>query len=202
MGLAKNRTAFTLLFFCLFLACGKADSKNTAFVMIGDSLTAWGDWQTLLDRKDVVNKGRAGDTTEDVLERMEEIYRLKPQTALVMIGINDILKGREAAAVFSNYRRIIRGLLARRIKPVIQSTLFLAADDRRNEAVADLNHNLRLYAREENLPFLDLNRRLSSHNQLNASFTSDGLHLNSAGYRAWGEEIQKTFIRPAPRQEP
>ncbi len=196
MSLAKNRTAFTLLFFFLFLACGKADSENTTLVMIGDSLTAWGDWPILLNRKDVANKGRAGDTTNDVLERMEEIYRLKPQMALVMIGINDMLKGREAAAVFSNYRRIIQGLLAHRIKPVIQSTLFLAGDDQRNETVANLNHKLRRYAREQKLPFLDLNKRLSSHNQLNASFTSDGLHLNSAGYRAWGEEIQKNLYLP------
>jgi len=196
MSLAKNRTAFTLLFFFLLLACGKADSENTTIVMIGDSLTAWGDWPILLNRKDVANKGRAGDTTIDVLERMEEIYRLKPQMALVMIGINDIMKGREAAAVFSNYRRIIQGLLARHINPVIQSTLFLAGDDQRNETIDSLNLKLRLYAREQKLPFLDLNKRLSSHNQLNASFTSDGLHLNSAGYRAWGKEIQKTLHLP------
>jgi len=196
MSLEKYRTAFTLLFFFFFLACGKADSKNTTIVMIGDSLTAWGDWSRLLNREDIANQGVSGDTTEDVLERMDEIYRLKPQMALVMIGINDIMRGREAAAIFSNYRRIIQGLLAHPIKPVIQSTLFLAGDDHRNETVQSLNHKLRLYAQEQKLPFLDLNKRLSPHNHLNASFTYDGLHLNSAGYRAWGKEIQKNLHLP------
>jgi lysophospholipase L1-like esterase len=198
MRVQKGKTVLLIagLICFIFISCRDASSQKIRIVMIGDSLTAWGDWSRLLNREDIANQGVSGDTTEDVLERMEEIYRLKPQMALVMIGINDIMKGREATAVFSNYRRIIQGLLAHHIKPVIQSTLFLSGDDHRNETVAGLNHKLRLYAQEQKLPFLDLNKRLSSHNQLNASFTSDGLHLNSAGYRAWGKEIQKNLHLP------
>jgi lysophospholipase L1-like esterase len=177
-----------LLYFA-FISCRDASPQNIRIVMLGDSLTAWGDWQTLLNRKDIANKGKAGDTSGDVLERMEVIYRLKPQVAFVMIGINDILQDRSVENIFGNYQKIIAGLLTHNIRPVIQATLFLAGPDHRNGQVMALNQKLKSFAGVRKILFLDLNRVLAPSNQLLDSFTNDGLHLSDAGYQAWKNEM-------------
>ena len=41
--------------------------------MLGDSITAAADWNALLPSFDVANRGTSGDTTEDVLGRIENI---------------------------------------------------------------------------------------------------------------------------------
>ncbi len=173
----------------IFISCQDASPQNIRIVMIGDSITAWGDWQTLLNRKDIANQGKAGDTSSDVLERMEAIYRLKPQAAFVMIGINDILKDRAVESIFANVQKIIAGLRTHHIRPVIQSTLFLAGPDHRNRHVNSLNQKLKSFAAERKILFLDLNPVLAPNSQLLDSFSNDGLHLSEAGYQAWKNEI-------------
>lgn len=159
--------------------------------MLGDSITARGDWPSLLKRNDFVNKGVDGDTTDDVLCRLEEIFRLKPKWCLVMIGINDIFRGQPVDRIYKNIRKIIDGLKVHGIRPIIQSTLFLAGPDPKNEKVEALNRKIKTLAEERNILYLDLNRVLAPKKQLLASFTNDGLHLNDAGYQVWKEEMVK-----------
>ena len=178
-------------FLFLYGSLAQSDSPSPRIVMLGDSITAWVDWTSLLNRTNVWNQGVAGDRTGDVLKRMEKVYRVKPKYCFLMIGINDILNGLPVEATFDNYRKIVDELTARGIIPVIQSTLYLAGPDRRNDLVEALNRQLRNLAEERKLPFLDLNRRLAPHGQLLAAYTYDGLHLNNAGYMAWRDELLK-----------
>jgi lysophospholipase L1-like esterase len=191
----KQKPLFPLiLFLAVFLyfpPCAQANIPSGRIVMLGDSITAWGNWTSLLNRGDVWNQGVAGDRTSDVLARMEKVYRVKPKYCFIMIGINDILSGRAVDKIYENYQKIIDGLITGGITPIIQSTLYLAGPDPQNEQVEALNEKIKILANERKISYLDLNRRLAPNRQLLFAYTNDGLHLSKAGYQAWKDELVK-----------
>lgn len=187
-----KKTIYSILFLSFvssLLSFTAADSPGARIVMLGDSITAWGNWTSLLNRPQVSNQGVAGDRTDDVLARMEAVYRVKPNYCFVMVGINDILSGWSVETTFDNYRKIIEGLMNQTITPIIQSTLYVAGPDLRNKAVEALNTKLKYLAGGHRILYLDLNRRLAPDRHLLPAFTSDSLHLNRAGYRVWRDEL-------------
>lgn len=52
----------------------RLDCKDK-IVFIGDSITDGGEWNELLGRNDVVNRGIIGDTTNGVLNRLGSLYQ-------------------------------------------------------------------------------------------------------------------------------
>ena len=55
-------------------------------VMLGNSIT-WGvNWNELLSRTDVANRGIPCEKTEDFLYRLDDIYKLKPKICFIMGG--------------------------------------------------------------------------------------------------------------------
>ena len=171
-------------------------SQNTKYttVMLGDSITDEGQWDELLDNPLVQNRGISGDTTDGVLERLDSINKSIKQV-FIMIGVNDIMRGKEVDEVYSNYLKIIKFFQDRNIKVYIQSTLFIG--ERRAEnfniKVEDLDKRLEKYASENSITFINLNPILAPNKILKKEFTFDDLHLNGAAYKLWAQEIKKYF---------
>jgi lysophospholipase L1-like esterase len=168
-------------------------SRNVATVMLGDSLTYGADWAELLRRRNVVNRGIIGDTTNGVLKRIDKVLGLNPKVCFIMIGINDLLRGADVNSVFRDYQQALSKLRERGISPVIQSTLFVSFVDKEktNEKVATLNGLLRDYAKRNGVEYIDLNSVLGKDGYLATEYTYDGVHLSAKGYIAW-----KTSITP------
>ena len=59
-------------------------------VFLGDSLTDEARWEELFAGLAVRNRGVPGDTTADVLARLEPIARAEPAQVFLMIGTNDL----------------------------------------------------------------------------------------------------------------
>ena len=171
-------------------------SQNTKYttVMLGDSITDEGQWDELLDNPFVQNRGISGDTTDGVLERLDSINKSIKQV-FIMIGVNDIMRGKEVDEVYSNYLKIIKFFQDRNIKVYIQSTLFIG--ERRagnfNIKVEDLDKRLEKYAKENNITFINLNPIFAPNKVLKKEFTFDDLHLNGTAYKLWAQEIRKYF---------
>ena len=171
-------------------------SQNTKYttVMLGDSITDEGQWDELLDNPFVQNRGISGDTTDGVLERLDSINKSIKQV-FIMIGVNDIMRGKEVDEVYSNYLKIIKFFQDRNIKVYIQSTLFIG--ERRAEnfniKVEDLDKRLEKYASENNITFINLNPILAPNKILKKEFTFDDLHLNGTAYKLWAQEIRNFF---------
>ena len=55
----------------------------------------------------IVNQGISGDTTAGALRRLDRALELKPQIAVVELGVNDGLRGVPVAQVRANLERII-----------------------------------------------------------------------------------------------
>ena len=171
-------------------------SQNTKYttVMLGDSITDEGQWDELLDNPLVQNRGISGDTTDGVLERLDSINKSIKQV-FIMIGVNDIMRGKEVDEVYSNYLKIIKFFQDRNIKVYIQSTLFIG--ERRAEnfniKVENLDKRLEKYAKENNITFINLNPIFAPNKILKKEFTFDDLHLNGTAYKLWAQEIKKYF---------
>ncbi|WP_198007058.1 GDSL-type esterase/lipase family protein [Roseobacter sp. CCS2] len=171
-------------------------ATQSEFVMIGDSITHRGLWTEFLPNYSVANRGIGGDTTDDVLRRMDSVLNLQPKFAFTMIGINDLSYGVETQEVFENYTAVLDILMANDITPIIQSTLACRAatcGDRIKD-VAELNLLLAQYAAQNGIIFVDLNAVLAdAEGSLRAEVTQDGLHLNGLGYKRWVDVIEPIF---------
>ncbi|MDX8392397.1 MAG: GDSL-type esterase/lipase family protein [Mariprofundaceae bacterium] len=156
-------------------------------VMLGDSLTAHGDWAALLPFWHIANRGISGDDSRGMLERMDSILNTGATRAFLMLGINDFYEEGETADVLHNYQKIIAYLLRENIQILIQSTLYVGREDARLwPKITLLNRQLKAIAlADERITFVDLNAVLSPNGELNPEFTVDGIHLNQAGYAAW-----------------
>ncbi|MGE5497154.1 MAG: GDSL-type esterase/lipase family protein [Syntrophothermus sp.] len=168
-------------------------TQHSQIVMLGNSITHGVNWNELLGRNDVAERGIPSDIVEGFLSRLDYIYRLSPRVCFIMGGINDIYSGYSAEAVFNEYVKVIRDLRNHNIIPVIQSTLFVSkkwhnARDK-NPEVSKLNMLLRDYAGKNNLTFVDLIPKMTQDGLLKDELTYDGLHLNANGYAIWREEL-------------
>jgi lysophospholipase L1-like esterase len=65
--------------------------QKQKIVFLGDSLTYRNRWSDVLPEYDVHNLGMDGDTTQDVLARINQIQPIKPDKIFLQIGINDLL---------------------------------------------------------------------------------------------------------------
>ncbi|MCI5121950.1 MAG: hypothetical protein D3908_12305, partial [Candidatus Electrothrix sp. AUS4] len=82
--------------------------------MLGDSLVEWGDWTSLLPDFQVINRGIAGEHTEELSARLvSEIDAvvdagIEPEYILIMTGTNNLLMG-------SSYFPVILGSMLPRL---------------------------------------------------------------------------------------
>jgi lysophospholipase L1-like esterase len=167
--------------------------KNFKIVMLGDSMTYGIDWNELFSRSDVANRGIAGDLTEGFMKRLSDIYELNPEICMIMGGINDINNDIPVRDIFANFTKIIENLQAKKITPIIQSTLFVSTMHEnwkeKNKKVNELNSMLMDYAKANDISFIDINKELSNNGALDPSYTYDGMHLRGNGYEKWRDSV-------------
>lgn len=160
-------------------------------VMLGDSITKGGDWQNLLNYKNIENRGVNGDTTKDILNRLDKINS-DTKKVFIMAGINDFVKGYSAGSTFIIYKQIVEELIKKDIKVYIQSTLYTGSRIHPvfNNKVKELNNLLKAFAKKKRIKFIDLNTYLSKQGVLKRKYTRDEVHLNSMGYYIWSNMIK------------
>lgn len=178
-----------ILFFCFELY---ASSK---IVMLGDSITYRINWQNILNNKNIQNMGINGDTTKDILDRLDKIDN-NTKKVFIMAGINDIARSYSVKSIFVIYKQVIKNLQKKGISVYIQSTLYTGdrIDPVYNKKVKELNLLLKDLAKQKGIKFIDLNRYLSKNGSLRRKYTKDEVHLNNLGYNVWATVI-KGYIK-------
>lgn len=173
--------------------------KQYDIVMLGNSITAQVDWNELLKRNDIANRGISGDITEGMLKRIRSVLKVKPKYCFFMGGINDITRRVSYDKTLNNIIQIADTLKANGIKPVIQSVLYTEgrfnSSEYNNPIVTKLNDDLIKFCADKDIMFLDLNPYLSENCILKSEYTDDGLHLNAEGYAVWGKILEDFFSK-------
>ena len=154
--------------------------------MLGDSLTALGEWSRLLPGTDVGNRGLGSETSAGLRARIEGGEPIGP-TVFIQIGVNDEGAGLSEEETRANIRAIVDRLRGRRV--FLQSTLPRTT---RHEAM----RLQRIAAFERALcaaggcRFVDLRPALAPNGVLEPRYSTDGTHLSWPAYEAWGAIVR------------
>jgi lysophospholipase L1-like esterase len=165
-------------------------------LFLGDSITQGGDWAAWFPELNTLNFGVGGDTTEDVLARLDTVVEAQPDEIVLLIGTNDLGLRRNVETLVRNVQSILVDL--RRDLPgtrmLVQSVMPRGKEfaDRIREA----NIHLRQFSSTVHAQFLDLWPAMALEDgEINPDYSDDRLHLNAAGYEAWLSELQPALER-------
>lgn len=189
-------------------------------VMAGDSLSLWFPPELLPSEKSWLNQGISGETSTGLLRRLKLFDETQPETVLVMIGINDLLRGVNIDTILANHREIVLHLKSAHPQAQLVVQSILPHIDRRlsrsqpsstdslalpkqvsaslpqqalvsNSDIRQLNQALAAMAKEEGVDYLDLQPYFTDANgNLAADLSTDGLHLSPKGYQVWRSRLQ------------
>lgn len=177
------------------------DTQNEV-IFLGNSITEGGEWKALFPHKNVVNRGISGDVTDGILFRLDEVTSSKPLKVFLLIGTNDLARGKDILYVVNGIHQIIERILQesnntniylQSILPVNPNVGDKFSGHKANQnKIAETNEQLEILAETLNVKFINLHRALRNRQgQLKAKFTYDGLHLNEKGYLKWKRIINK-----------
>jgi lysophospholipase L1-like esterase len=178
------------------------EPARASLVFIGDSLTQYCEWNELLGRP-ALNRGIAGDTTADILARMNAIAALHPNQVFLMAGTNDALQQVKFETFSTNYANIIHRIqqsnseaivYVESIPPMLPngSGVRLIGKEHAvsiNEVIRTMNERIRSFADGRSVIYVDLYADLQKNGELNPDYTVDGCHLNFRSYQVWKERI-------------
>ena len=156
---------------------------------LGDSITAAGDWESWFPHLDARNFGVPGDTTQDVLDRLDDCIAAAPDHVYLLIGTNDFgNEGQSVEHVVANTERILSRL--RDALPLTEIVLQSVMPRAREyaERIKTVNNAYLVLAGRYRAQYLDLWPALAQPDgELLPELTDDRLHLLPLGYQRWLE---------------
>ena len=181
----------------------KAADQN-GIVFVGDSITEG--WHTL--KQDfaplgvkVVNRGIGGDTTPNLLYRLDDdILSLHPRGLVILIGTNDLGEHTPPADIADNLREMLGRIRAAYPQIPIAWCLVMprTGDDTYPERIHELNTLItNLAASDPLITVCDTYTPLAQADGTSKpdDFVPDRLHLNANGYAVWKSVIAPVLAR-------
>ena len=168
----------------------KEQDENIVFY--GDSITEGYNVKEFYDEFRVVNSGISGNTTEDLINRIDrDLYNYNPSTVIIQIGTNDI-----RANIIKNLKSIIKGIRKNRknasilIESIYPINREMDVDywkdvntDYNNKHITKLNKEIKELCKKEHIKYIDIySKLLDDNNNLKETYSKEGLHLTDLGY--------------------
>lgn len=179
-------------------AVRNAPARSGVVVAFGDSLTAGfgaapqesypAELERLLGRE-IVNRGRNGDTAADALARLEsDVLVLDPSLVLVTLGGNDVMRRVPVEETVSSLREIFTRLTARGAMVVYLGIDPPFVGPARTDAIREL-------CRELGVLHVD---RVMAGLWGDPARMADRIHPNAAGYRVMAERVHEALAGHVP----
>ena len=170
------------------------DTKGADKIFLGDSITDHGEFPEYYPDETVLNRGIAEDTSEGVLNRINEVKSRNPKEVFIMIGVNDIAAGTSMKTYQKNMERIIQTFDPAETRVVVQSILPVNTEsfsnNLSNEKIHQFNKALKETAQRHQAEYADLHPHFEDEKgQLKKDITIDGIHLKGSGYDMWVEQL-------------
>lgn len=169
--------------------------KNPAVVFMGNSLTdGWDDTHAaFFTDNNYACRGISGQVSAQMLSRFHaDVLALHPQAVVILAGTNDIAQNSGYASieqVVENVASMAELAEAAGIRPILCSVLPAGSFSWRPavkdvpQKIRELNTLLRNYAKKHGLTWVEYYEPLAADDgSMRAEYTSDGVHLNVAGY--------------------
>jgi lysophospholipase L1-like esterase len=171
-------------------------SKQANIVMLGTSLTQDIDWNELMNRGDIVNRGYGGDLIAVMADRLPYIIPVHPKICFIEGGINDIDNNIPLHETLQHLINIIDTLQKNSITPILTAATHVTNNayqhTKRNKQIKEFNTELKKLAKVRGLTVIDKNLVLAPDGYLKNEFSKyDGLHYLPKTYLIWKAEIEK-----------
>ena len=158
------------------------------YVFLGDSATDLWRLNEYFAGRDFVNRGIAGQTTNQILARfLADVVALRPSAVVVLAGGSDIAIGFTPSAIADNLVMMGDVAKAHSVQPIFASLLPAsgeAAKVRTPEAVQKVNAWIRDYCIRENFVYVDYYSGMAdAKGMMKADLSDDGINPNARGYR-------------------
>ncbi len=179
------------------------EPQNPQVLMLGNSLIEKGNWNSILHRNDVINRGISGDHIACICKRMIYLNNSPAKICFIEAGIEDI-KSTNTDTILNYYKKLVQLCQEQHKIPVINLALHIAPKAAKiwgdyqdykiiNKAVKGFNNKLREYALLKGIDYIDMNAELCPDNTLLDQFTTDGLNLSDSAYKLWAKKIENTL---------
>ena len=187
----RTLTLLGLGVFCCGCTSPPRLAARSDLIFVGDSITAAGPWVAAFPNRRVVNAAVPGYTSVDMLAQLPSLRRDQPHTYVLMAGINDLLDGAKAESVAQRLALIRQALVTPGQRLIQVSTLPCQIRSCGAAALAEVEQLNRLLRRQTPAAdFLDLTPDFQDAQGLRPALSSDGLHLNRAGYGQWLQRLR------------
>lgn len=180
-------------------------TSKSDIIFLGNSITNGGEWAELLGNSHAKNRGISGDTTQGVLDRLSTITKGKPSKIFLLIGTNDLSRGKSVDEVAKNVEKIVERvkrespatkLYVQSVFPVNPKFNKFLGHMNRQKDIAVLNAKIKAIAARHGVTYIDVYKSLviPSTDVMNPEYTNDGLHLLGKGYQKW-VDVLKPYIK-------
>jgi len=167
-------------------------------IFLGDSITEWGDWKTLLPEFEIDNYGVAGNKTYQIIDRIDELFNKEAHQLFLLVGINDLGDNRSLYDITSDYNKLVNLLEENKVAKEINliSVLPIVEFSWQKPGVSlqniyQLNNEIKQIAQKNNINYIDIHSSFADETgNLKQEFTTDGLHLSEVGYLKYAEVIK------------
>lgn len=157
------------------------EHRRTLF--IGDSIIDNAEWADIYPDASIANRGVGGDTSRDILRRLPDALKIRPEVVVISAGLNDPGARITFLETQENYRAMIEMIHEAKAEPII-----LAPPSPQDDELAAAMVELRAWLSTQAI-VVDPNTELGSDGIL-ARYSDDGRHPNGAGYRIIARHLQ------------
>ena len=200
LGAALYRSRLqTIVYFGSHQSLYGLSKAQRPVVMLGDSLTAGVPWNEMTACPNVVTRAVWGDTSIDVLNRLDDVMALEPSAVFLMIGTNDIVvRGVKGSDVVENIKRIVDKLSG--VDVFAHYVLPVGERIERSKAINEEMSALNVALGTDLKPLLgarliDMRREFTDGaGYLQPALTIDGVHFTAAAYAIWRDRIEASIL--------
>ena len=189
----KGSNAQRFLFLLLVTPClGKSLAEVEPILFAGDSDIEF--WEnTNSEYPNSVNKGDAGSTCKEWVERIDErMNEFQPTTVVLVCGENDLWDD-SPSVVFSNFKKIVSKISAKGASVIYLGTKpepfteYIHAEYREYDAMIRDHYGQN---QQEPLVMIDVYPSFVELGNPNSLYANDRLHLSQQGYGFWNSWLK------------
>lgn len=179
-----------------------AAKKEDRVIFFGDQITEfWGRTAPFFPGKPWLNRGIAGQTTDQMLVRFrQDVIALQPKAVVILAGLNDVagLHGSHTEEmILDNLSSMTELAQANRIRVILASV----TPSRRQwqDRISELNRLISEYCARTHAVYLDYYSALADGDTFKKNLTNDGTLPNDAGYAVMAPLAEKAIAEALER---